>query len=45
VQRSRIWDLDVTWIDPRLDLLIGHFLGISEEESLDLLAAYNANEL
>jgi PPOX class probable FMN-dependent enzyme len=44
-QRSRIWDPDMTWIDPRPDLLIGNFLGINEEDSRDLLAAYNTNEL
>ena len=44
-QRSRIWDRDMSWTDPRPDLLIGNFLGISEEDSRNLLAAYNDDDL
>jgi uncharacterized protein len=44
-QRSRIWDHDISWTDPRPDLLIGNFLGISEEDSRNLLTAYNDDDL
>jgi PPOX class probable FMN-dependent enzyme len=44
-KRSRIWDSDLAWQDPRPDVLIGRFLAISDEDSRSLLEAYNCDEL
>jgi PPOX class probable FMN-dependent enzyme len=44
-QRSHIWDPEMNWEDPRPDVLIGHFLGISEEDSKAVLDAYNCHDL
>jgi uncharacterized protein len=43
--RSRIWDPEMTWSDPRPDLLIGDMLGMSSDATRSLLADYNCNEL
>lgn len=43
--RSRIWDREAPYIDPRADRLIGEFLGMSEETACEILASYNSTEL
>jgi hypothetical protein len=43
--RSRIWDRDVPYVDPRPDRLIGEFLGVTEGAACEILAAYNTTDL
>jgi uncharacterized protein len=43
--RSRIWDRDVPYVDPRADLLIGEFLGMPEATACEILASYNSTDL
>ena len=43
--RSRIWDRDMPFVDPRPDRLIGEFLGLSEGVACEILATYNTTDL
>jgi PPOX class probable FMN-dependent enzyme len=43
--RSRIWDRDMPYVDPRADRLIGEFLGMPEAEACEMLASYNTTDL
>ena len=43
--RSRIWDREAPYLDPRADLLIGDFLGVADDVASGILDAYNCSDL
>jgi len=43
--RSRIWDPNTQFTDPRADLLIGDFLGVADEVASEIISTYNCTDL